>query len=470
MQDHLTFISSTLFTESETHFLNAATQSSKALTPQGAIPGHNFLGKTYDVMTGSDTPHPDSFVADLINRRSLKWEDIFVSGEKYQAPEILSEAGGLHHGQLRIIESDSTENYATQLNVNVEASASYGLFEASLHSCFNTSESRYSNRKFGSATDVYQTYSMSLIEPKQLRASMTESALELLDHADPADIISELGTHYIAGLIVGGRAQSSFTIDTSSYKSDMSVSATIKASYNYGIGKATGSVKTAFEKAKASWEQATRREVMLVGGDEKLARSFMNGKYDEWLESLKKTPAAVGFPGKGLVGIWHLAKDKQKSQAIKKAAIEHMKGYQPLGRTPKLPLQVGDVLAFKAANGRYISRNNTPDIRLRAIGTAKSHSVFTVQSVNHNKFTLLGSNDKFLSVYYTKDMWLYSSNISRYSWWELLEASENRYRIKNTDYNKCWHLPEANSEISLTSDHTQRNSEFDVMIIGPKLT
>lgn len=469
MKGKMTFLHSTLFGEHKTRFPKDRTHSSRSLAPEGAIPGHNFLGKTYDVMTGSDTPHPDSFVADLIDRRSLKWEDIFVSGENYKAPEILSEAGGVHHGKLRIIESDSTENYATQLNVNVEASASYGMFEASLHSSFNTSESRYSNRKFGSATDIYQRYSMSLIEPKKLRKSLTETALELLDHADPVEIIEALGTHYVSGLIVGGRAQSSFTIDTSSYQSDMSISATIKASYNYGIGKASGSVKTDFEKSKASWEKSTRREVLLVGGDEKLARSFMNGKYDEWLESLKKTPAAVGFSGKGLVGIWHLAKDKQKEQVIKQAVIQYMKGYQPLGKTPKLPLQVGDVLAFKAPNGRYISRNETADIYLRAIGSANSHSVFTVQSVNHEKFTLLASNNNFLSRYYSKDMLLYSSNISIHSWWELMEASENRFRIKNSYNNQCWNLPDNESVLSLTANNTDRKSEFDVILIGPKL-
>jgi len=470
MKENMTFISSTLFDENKTWFSKETRHSSSSLAPEGAIPGHNFLGKTYDVMTGSDTPHPDSFVGDLIDRRSLKWEEISVAGEKYKAPEILSEAGGVHHGKLRIIESDSTENYATQLNVNVEASASYGMFEASLHSSFNTSESRYSNRKFGSATDMYQRFSMSLIEPKKLRASMTQTALELLDNAEPAEIIEELGTHYISGLIVGGRAQCSFTIDTSSYKSNLSISATIKASYNYGIGKATGSVKTKYEQSKDSWEKSTRREVLLVGGDEKLARSVMNGKYDEWLESLKKTPAAVGFPGKGLVGIWHLAKDKQKEQAIKKAVVQYMKGYQPLGKTPKLPLQVGDVLAFKAPNGRYITRNDTADIKLRAIGTANSHSLFTVQSVNHEQFTLLASNNNFLSAYYTKGMWVYSPNISRFSWWELIEASENRFRIKNKSFNKYWNLPDDESVLSLNASNTDRKSEFDVILIGPKLS
>ncbi|WP_395375962.1 MAC/perforin domain-containing protein [Marinicella sp. W31] len=450
--------------------------SARSLAPDNPIPGHSYLGKTYHVVNGSETPHPEWFKKDLIDRKSLDWSESSVAGKIYRVPNILGTADDINQGHLRIIESDSTETFASKLNTNVEASGSYGFFSGSIDSNFETNQSRYSNRKFGSATDFYQIYSIGIVDSDKMRKNMKPEILDIIENGAPDDIIEKLGTHYIAGIIIGGRAESSFTIDTSSYHSSMSISSVIEASYTYGIGKASGKLEAEYEQAKSNWEHSTRKNIQVIGGDSTLARAIMNGKYDDWLQSVKKTPSAVRFTSNGLLGIWNLATDEKQKIAIKRAAIRFINTYQPVAKAPQLPLQRGDLLALTAANGKYVTNLSEQALFIKnqnlvCFGKNPSECFYEVKSVDGNAFTLESKNNNRLVIQmYEKDVLAYNTTINPYTWWIMHPAKEGRYRIQNKHRRNYMTLANNNKFITAEPFKDDRNSQFDVQLFGPKFT
>lgn len=142
-----------------------------------------------------------------------------------------------------------------------------------------------------------------------------------------ARIFDRFGTHYVTAAWLGGKASLTFVVTKSSNVSKEDLKAGIEATFAGGV--ASGKTSTERSTAQSRVRNNSTCNVFGSGGDAtELAKltTLQSEQYDKWIGTVKTNPAIIEL---GVVGIWTLLTDENKSEALRQAYIEES-SFSPL--------------------------------------------------------------------------------------------------------------------------------------------
>jgi len=267
--------------------------------------------------------------------------------------------------QVKQYQGYTLSEYHSQLSASAKISGAEGLFSASVKSSFSKSIDSSSSYAFFSTENVIGFWRLQLTnETKALRALLKTEVKTKLDSAvNPQgyeDIFNTYGSHFLANLIVGGKAVVNQTVQRRTLANKSSFNAEVEASY--GVVKGSASLNTSSSSSNES--ASSTYEGTAVGGDptksDKALQTTQN--FEQWQKSLKANPTFVGFADETpLLGIWELLEDSNINKAkmhnyftdtwLPKKEKEH-----------KFPADLVTDIDIKAFDNEYSRGNHNFDI------------------------------------------------------------------------------------------------------------
>lgn len=170
----------------------------------------------------------------------------------------------------------------------------------------------------------------------QIRAQLNEEFRSALNNGDPDKLIREYGTHLVARIIVGGRAEYYARSSATSRMTKEEFEAAARAKYD-SLGGVTGEDADA---ATGSVQVSTRvgttdttnvRDVVssesidTIGGTAVSAVGIKSKRdWDTWATSIATRPGFLGFGADGLMPIWELTTDPAAKQRFTKTIEERL--------------------------------------------------------------------------------------------------------------------------------------------------
>ncbi|GLY59576.1 hypothetical protein Pcaca05_04340 [Pectobacterium carotovorum subsp. carotovorum] len=220
---------------------------------------------------------------------------------------------------------NTVEEYQKKLATSVTMKGSYHFFSGSLSVDYEESSLYKAENEFTRIQQTIDLWSLRLPLIQSLRSLMkTEirAQLDQLDTNKPDDIsgfFNRFGSHFLTGIVMGGRATFSSSTNKLSVKRDYSIAAVAQASYEGLTGQLSAENRTKYSESIASFSQYSTVNKNIIGGDGSFASEAFSGKegYQKWVASVKSSPDFVDFvPTMPMEGIWLLCKNEQQAKAM----------------------------------------------------------------------------------------------------------------------------------------------------------
>ncbi|MEQ9909308.1 MAC/perforin domain-containing protein [Pectobacterium odoriferum] len=103
---------------------------------------------------------------------------------------------------------------------------------------------------------------------------------------------NRFGSHFLTGIVMGGRATLASSTDKLSVKRDYSVSMVAQASYEGLTGQLSAENRTKYGESISSFSQYSTSHQEVLGGNGGLASGVFTGKegYQKWVDSVGSSP------------------------------------------------------------------------------------------------------------------------------------------------------------------------------------
>ncbi|MFJ5503730.1 MAC/perforin domain-containing protein [Pectobacterium carotovorum] len=220
---------------------------------------------------------------------------------------------------------NTVEEYQKKLATSVTMKGSYHFFSGSLSVDYEENSLRKAENEFTRIQQTINLWSLRLSFAKSLRSLMKAEIRDQLDQVDinNPDAISgffnRFGSHFLTGIVMGGRATFASSTDKLSVKRDYSIAVVAQASYEGLTGQLSAENRTKYSESISSFSQYSTTHQNIIGGDGSLANEAFTGKegYQKWVASVKSSPDFVDFvPMMPMEGIWLLCESEQKAKAM----------------------------------------------------------------------------------------------------------------------------------------------------------
>jgi hypothetical protein len=276
----------------------------------GTESGFEVLGAGYDVF--DNYADPLEVKATLLDRAAMRNDGLFEE-RPYERSTFYTATG------------TTIQEYAYSLNHSTQISGSYSFFSASVG--VNFSENRYTHTRYSFATvqSLIKKYGLRVkldVTADQLKPYLTETANNNLnsDKVTPEELFQMYGTHVVTGLIVGGRLDYSVSADMTQVDESTRIGLYAEASFKSGFASAELQTSTEIEENMSSFNETMEKRLEVYGGQSEYGQNIVNDDdYRAWIESVSENPVFCDFEESGLVPIWELCDDQNRSDAIASA-------------------------------------------------------------------------------------------------------------------------------------------------------
>jgi MAC/Perforin domain len=284
---------------------------------ENTLPGVEAIGAGYD-------PFLKYACADSITVQVFDWtmaptKSVTIDGKTYQVPSVVDVQS---HNAYNYTEAygDSINLYQTSLATTVEASGGYNFFSGSLSVEYNTQSLTRSENAFSRIQQSITTWSLRLQRPaEELRSLLLPSFRKYLDdlprtEAAAAGLFNRYGSHFLTGIVMGGRAVLSSATNKLQVSRSHSIEETAKASYKSLTGQLTVEEKAKYQKSIESFNSTSASEQAVLGGTQ-ASRAF-DGKagFSAWAASVANAPDFVNFVSTiPMDAMWRLCATEQQS-------------------------------------------------------------------------------------------------------------------------------------------------------------
>jgi hypothetical protein len=218
---------------------------------------------------------------------------------------------------------ESRSEYTKSLDVDTKLSGDYGFFEASMEIDFSSQSVETNDTSFITVRWVSELWRMSLppVPDKSLLLPSFLADLEGPEQLDPAALFTRYGTHYVSSCTVGGRADYSSSIATSTFSSIKTLTIAAQMSYDSIRGSISASNKTTYQTQIDTFNENSESRSNTQGGDNALGRDVLNGQsaFDVWADTIPTMPDMVDFNQSSLVEIWTLCSSPDRAEQLQAA-------------------------------------------------------------------------------------------------------------------------------------------------------
>ena len=244
----------------------------------------------------------------------------------------ITEETPIARGQYREIYGDNLLKVSHDIGVEAGLKGGYAGVTASVKAKFKRSEQRSEKTHF---LEISYTRSGTrlFIEggEEQIRAQLNDEFKAALDSGDPDKLIEEYGTHLVRKIILGGRAEYFVQSKETSRLTSEEFEVAARAKYDSLGGAAGDDADAPTGSAEASSKVRTKdttkikdlagkESIDTIGGTAAAAMGIKSRKdWDAWAAAIDTKPAFLGFEEDGLMPIWKLTSDKNRSKVIHEA-------------------------------------------------------------------------------------------------------------------------------------------------------
>lgn len=223
----------------------------------------------------------------------------------------------------------STQEYQKQLSVSVGLEGTNGMFKGAVSTAFHGDKSSTKEQYYQIHTLKKKCIIYSIRPSVKLRDRLRPEVAAALDGTmAPDEFFHTYCSHYLASVVLGGKATFTCRSDRSAHTSKDSFEATASARY----GVIAGSATTTRDESVRQFLAQNHAELHVIGGSVAATLENWNATtQQDWLRSVDAYPEMIDFTGKGaLVPIWTLCSDAARRAAFAAAFELHAGGMDSL--------------------------------------------------------------------------------------------------------------------------------------------
>jgi|GEM_PF-1586731 len=285
------------------------------------LPGVEAVGAGYNLY--GDFASAKAILTQIFDWNKATSKPVSFKPE-YTVPEIVDVQQ--QDGYLYVNTSgESISQYQQNFSGKVTISGAYNLFSGSVSNEFTSSSLRKAENEFSRIQQTITLWSL-VIRPDYdgLRKLLYDHVRKTLDAAQgPADyesIFNLYGSHFLSGIIMGGRATLSSATNKVTVNKQFSNETIAEATYQGLTGQLSADAQAKYAQSMENFEANSEMRHYVRGGNGTLASDVFSGNkegFDKWVASVGQSPDFVDFmQTNALTGIWCLCADSAQQAKL----------------------------------------------------------------------------------------------------------------------------------------------------------
>jgi hypothetical protein len=294
--------------------------------------GYNVLNGEYASATSTTTP--------LLNLKSEAATKIFrpTDSSIFALPDVVSVIYPREY-EYMLSYGKTIKEYMKELNSKTKIEGSYNFFSASISAEFSQMTKGYSSYEYTRILYTIDEYCLQLNPyAKDLKKLLIPEVKKKLENEDPMKVFDEFGTHYVAGVVMGGRIV--YSVITDKQKSENRIDAKLAAELSYKslIGGLSASEEFEWKQMESIFAESSEIKTSIKGGDPNYTHDITKN-FEKWAESSLTKPTFVDFiSSSSLVPIWELCESESRKEVLKKAYPEYCRNKEQKFEDPDAPV------------------------------------------------------------------------------------------------------------------------------------
>lgn len=317
------------------------------------LPGVSYVGHGYNVF--GDYAKTEYVKSVLFKYDS--YQAVTINGKSYNVPSDI-EYIYINSADFKSVSGINSHEYRESMSISASLSGSYGFFSLSVKNNYNEEHYKSNYRAFCTIQNVIKRWKLTLpyTDFTKLKSMLTDAARSDIANLPPETLFNKYGTHFVAELIIGARADYNTVVtkcvETSAIKNNFQVCA--EASFKKASG--SGSYHTVTEEQLQCFESHMAQNLKVSGGrSEYGSYIFQAGNYDKWIESINNMENLTisDFTDNSLLPIWELSADDARKNELSSAFETYAEQFE----LPALLDETIDGLYFEVSDYAVV----TPD-------------------------------------------------------------------------------------------------------------
>lgn len=285
------------------------------------LPGVEVIGAGYNPFF--EYASADSITVQLFDWRRAPSKPVSFR-QQYVIPEVV-DAQQNDTSQYTNITGASINTYQQNLAASVSASGGFLFFSGSLSTEYNSQSLRKSENEFSRIQQSIGLWSLRLPTVNNLRNYLRDDFRDYLDNlpktpAAADEIFNRYGSHFLTGVIMGGRAVFASATNKLTVDRSYSIEVAAQAAYQGLTGQLKADARAKYSESIQSFFHSSESQGFVVGGDGDKAISAFAGKqeFDDWKNTVANSPDFVNFVSTiPMAEIWQLCKTKEQADYLK---------------------------------------------------------------------------------------------------------------------------------------------------------
>ena len=217
-----------------------------------------------------------------------------------------------------LIYGERRSSYFNQLSAKISLSGACEGFSGEVSGAFSNDVLNNGSNVYATNKAVQAYHRLTLND----KAALLPEAADAIANAEPLQLFTNYGTHYLRSVLIGARVFFSSYVNSTEVTKNFQMSATMKASY---LELIKGEVSTGVVEKSDLSQVSGNRHIRVVGGDPAKANAIMDARgsaaehYRQWAESVPDFVSIADFGRGGLVPIYELAATPERRAELELA-------------------------------------------------------------------------------------------------------------------------------------------------------
>lgn len=278
------------------------------------LPGTGAIGAGYNVF--GEFANPNSITTQLFDWNNAPTKKVMFDN-KFVIPDVVS-AQETSTSEYVKFSGESIESFQSNLNIHTKLDGSYKFFSGSLESNFNSQELRKARNEFTMIQQDIEKWSLKL-DPQKAKSLLLPEVKKDLDTLPPDELFNKYGTHFLTGILIGGKATFNTSTNQTTYKSSHELEVISELSYQSLTFQISNENRVKYGQDIAMFNANSSAEIKTIGGLAELGgfNITTDGGFKEWSISIGENPTFIDFTTeRGLTPIWELVDDATRKQDL----------------------------------------------------------------------------------------------------------------------------------------------------------
>jgi hypothetical protein len=328
------------------------TQTEPDPDPTGnLLPGVSYMGHGYNVF--GDYAKTEFVKSALFKYDS--YQTVSVNGKSYNIPSDI-EYIYVNSADFKSVSGINSHEYREKMGINASLGGSYAFFSMSVKNNYNEEHYRSNYRAFCTIQNVIKQWKLTLpyTDFTKLKSMLTDEAKSDIANLSPTTLFNKYGTHFLAELIIGARADYNTCVTKSTETSIIKNNFQVCAEASFMKKSGSGSFNMVTEEQLQSFESNSYQNLKVSGGrSEYGSYIFQAGNYGKWIESINNIENLTisDFTDNSLIPIWELCADDIRKNELSSAFETYAQQYE----LPALTDEAIDDFYFEVSNSAVVT-------------------------------------------------------------------------------------------------------------------